>query len=275
VIVSAAYHDDIPAFYGAWFMKRLAAGYCRTVDSRGLRIHRVALTNEAVNAFVFWTRNVRPFMDSLCELRDRGYPFLVQHAITAEGSEALADLHTIAARYGSRSAVWRYEPIAVTVRTPLSWHEWNFEKLARALRGATDEVVIAFGTPRHAMADSPRASDDERAFVRHLAKLASDCGMRLSICSEPSQLVTGTGPARCIDARRLSDVARRAIEVETQPRWAGCLCAAAWDIGAPLDAPTGCHGAALAPRRPDHDPDGEFLVPPPALPETNEAALPF
>lgn len=275
MIVSAAYNDDIPAFYGAWFMKRVAAGYCRAVDSRGLRFHRVALTNEAVDAFVFWTRNVHPFMDSLRELHDLGYPFVVQHAIAAEDGEAVADLHAIAARYGLRRTVWRYEPIAVTAQTPLSWHGRSFEKLARALRGATDEVVIAFGTPRDAMADSPRASDDERAFVKRLATLASDCGMRLSICSEPSQLVTGTGPARCIDARRLSHVARRAIEVETHPRWSGCLCAAARDIGAPLDGPRDWHGAALAPRRPDHDPDGEFLVRPPDLPETNEAALPF
>jgi hypothetical protein len=35
-------------------------------------------------------------------------------------------------------------------------------------------------------------------------------------------------------------------------------------------------GAALAPRRANHDENGEFLVPPPAQSiVTNEAALPF
>jgi hypothetical protein len=275
VIVSAAYNDDIPAFYGAWFMKRLAAGYCRTVDSRGLRFHRIALTNEAVDAFVFWTRNVHPFMERLREVRDRGYPLVVQYGITHEGAEATADAHAIAAEHGVRSLVWRYEPIIATEQTPLSWHAENFEKLAHALQTAVDEVVIAFGPRRNFLADPPRASADERAFVKHVAKLASECGMRLAVCSEPSQLVPGTSPARCIDARRVSDVAGRPIEVETHSRWSGCLCAAAWDIGLPFTNAAHCEGAALALRRPEHDPDGEFLVPPPALLEMNEAELPF
>ena len=271
MIVSAAYNDDIPAFYGTWFMKRLAEGYCRTFDSQGLRFHRVALTKDAVDAFVFWTRNVRPFMRNLQEIGERGYPFVVQHAIASPAGDAIADMHAIAARHGLRTTVWRYEPIAVAPETPLSWHAQNFQTLARALRGSTDEVVIAFGTFRDA---ETRANEEERAFVRALTKSAEDCGMRPSICAEPALLTAGTWPARCIDGRRLSHVARRDIDLETWPRRSGCLCAAAWDIGTQR-APTGCYGAVLAPPHADHDPDGEFLIPPQMLPETNDAALPF
>ena len=49
MIVSASYRTDIPALYGAWFMNRLAAGFCAVVNPYGGPPYRVALTREAVD----------------------------------------------------------------------------------------------------------------------------------------------------------------------------------------------------------------------------------
>ena len=51
VIVSASYRTDIPAFYADWFMRRLAAGYCRVSNSYGGGDYEVLLTPEAVDGF--------------------------------------------------------------------------------------------------------------------------------------------------------------------------------------------------------------------------------
>jgi len=65
VIVSASYRTDIPAFYADWFMRRLAAGYCRVSNPYGGGDYEVLLTPEAVDGFVFWTRNMRPLLRHL------------------------------------------------------------------------------------------------------------------------------------------------------------------------------------------------------------------
>jgi hypothetical protein len=35
-----------------------------------------------VDGFVFWTKNIGPFLSSLAEVQQMDYPFLVQHTIT-------------------------------------------------------------------------------------------------------------------------------------------------------------------------------------------------
>ena len=56
MIVSASYRTDVPAFYGAWFLGRLLSGQCRVANPYGGPDYLVALTPEAVDGFVFWTR---------------------------------------------------------------------------------------------------------------------------------------------------------------------------------------------------------------------------
>jgi hypothetical protein len=263
VIVSASYNDDIPAFYGRWFMNRIDAGYCRTFDAEGLRLHRVVLTPDAVDGFVFFTRRAAPFAAALEEVARRGFAFVVHYGITRP--DEIETAVALAAAYGPRCVVWRYEPLVLSADTPPAWHISNFEALARALEGSTDEVIVSFD------ADAPAA--ESRPLVKALAVIAASRGMRLCVCSQPDVLAPGAGPARCVDARRLSARAARTIEEPTAARWAGCLCAAARDIGAPMQGPA--RGAALAPRAELHDPDGEFLVPPPNIAPTQNTDLPF
>ncbi len=69
MIVSASYRTDIPAFYGDWFSRRIEAGSCRVVNPSGGRVYETALTPDAVDGFVFWTRNAAPFLDTLEAIR--------------------------------------------------------------------------------------------------------------------------------------------------------------------------------------------------------------
>lgn len=268
MIVSASYNDDIPAFYGRWFMKRLDAGYCRTFDSNGLQFHRVALTPDTVKGFVFWTRRATPFLAELEEIRRRGFAFVVQYGVNEDSTDAACDMQALSAAYGPRCAVWRYAPATRTREAYLR----HFAGIANKLRGTTDEVTVSLR-----QSNGGASTAETRPLMKELAGIARDCRMRLSICSQPDCLVPGASPARCIDARRLSELARRPIAAATHPKWSGCLCAAAYDIGtpsAPGSAGSAC--ASMALRRDDHDPDGEFLAPPPSQFEIREGAdLPF
>lgn len=293
MIVSASYRTDIPAFYGEWFLNRLDAGFCRVVNPYGGQNYRVSLAPERVDGFVFWTKNLGPFLEPLAEIHRRGFPFVVQYSITGyprsletsviDAERAVGHLKLIADRYGPRAAVWRYDPIIFTSDTPADFHRQNFEDLARALAGATDEVVISFAQIYRKTRRNLDLASIEHGFRWHdpddpvkrglaldLVRIAEVHGMQLSICSQRQFLVSGACPARCVDARRLSDLADRAIVAPSRGNRPDCACAASRDIGAYDTCPHGCvycyavQNRDLAKQRHRaHDPNGEFLLTPP------------
>lgn len=292
MIVSASYRTDIPAYYGDWFMGRLAAGFCRVANPYGGRPYCVALERDAVDGFVFWTRNAAPFLDRLDAVGRAGFPFVVQMTITGyprvfedsvpDAARAVVTFRSIAERFGSRAIVWRYDPILLTSITEADWHIDNFAGLAGALRGVTDEVVVSFAdfyaktaahlraaATRHGFAWRDPAAAEKRDLTRRLAAIAADNGMTLTLCVEPDLLVDGIAAARCVDALRLSDVAGHPIRAREKGNRAGCACAETRDIGAYDSCVQGCvycyavrSPAAARRRLQTHDPDGEFLIAP-------------
>jgi hypothetical protein len=289
-IVSASLNADLPADHGAWFMRRVAAGWCRIGRRDGIHYRRVGLTREAVAGFVFWTRNVAPFLPCLSELRRLGYPCVLQHALTGyTGRPDVAhvdvakavDAFTAAAReLGPRGVVWRYDPIVVDTATPSEWHLADFGRLARLLAGATDEVSIAFARPARAGAGGAgrldHSGEAKRELVRALAVVAREQGMRLTLCSQPDWLARGAAPARCIDARRLADVGAGELDVGSSGFVPGCLCARAIDLG-DSEGARPCYAGAVPSRvrRSAADPDREVLLPPRQTFARMEGELPF
>ncbi len=307
MIISASYKTDIPAFYGPWFMRRLQAGYCKMINPYGHQIYTVPLTPDEVDGFIFWTKNIGPFLPSLPEIRRRGYPFLVQYTITGypreleervlDAAYTVASLRAVADTYGPAVPIWRYDPIMITSLTPLDWHRRNFASLARSLQGATDEVVVSFAqvykkarrnlnVAAHTYGFSWREHEDTppevaRELVADLAAIAAEDGMRLTICSQNMLHTPGvTQEARCVDAERLERVSGKTLldRIKLRGNRAECGCYASRDIGEYDTCPHGCvycyavlnRELALT-RYKAHDPNGEFLFPPRLL--KNEFAV--
>ncbi len=292
MIVSASYRTDIPAFYGDWFLRRVAAGFCRTVNPYNGRIVEIPLGRDQVDGFVFWTRNAAPFLGGLGQLAAAGYPFVVQYTLTgyprslersvAPLEASLETMRQIAERHGPRALVWRYDPVMLTSLTPPEWHRETFARLVRALAASTDEVALSFvQVYAKTKANSDRAAErfgftwrdpapeEKRALLQDLAAIARDAGLAASLCAQPELLGPGLGEARCIDAARLGDLAGRPIAAQTKGNRPGCRCARSRDLGAYDTCPQGCI-YCYAVRRPEtakrryraHDPAGPFLAPP-------------
>lgn len=288
MIISASYRTDIPSYYGAWFQARLDAGYCRVRNPYGGKPLTVSLRPADVQGFVFWTRNPGPFAPVLADLHRRGMPFVVQMTITGypraleaavpPAGRAVEQFRALADAYGPRAAVWRYDPILFTTLTPPEWHLAQVDKLARALAGATDEVVVsladayrktkrnlAAAAAAHGFAPMP-PPDDPLSFLGELAAVAAGQNVAMTACTEPGLEFPA---ARCIDARRLSDVAGRPIGARRRGNRPGCLCDESRDIGAYDSCAQGCaycyavQDRARAKRNlAAHRPDGEFLIGP-------------
>lgn len=324
MLISASYRTDIPAFYGEWFANRLRAGYCRVVNPWGGAPSRVSLLPEHVDGFVFWTKNLGPFLPRLGEVRERGFPFVVQFTINGyprsleyavvDADKSVEHARRIADEYGPRVVVWRYDTIVFWSQTPVFWsrtpvfrpqtpvfssatprdfHLRNFERLAAALAGVTDEVVISFAQiyrKSRTNMDAAAALFDftwedpsdavKMPLARELAACARAYGMQLTVCSQARFLEPGIEPARCIDAARMSEVARRAVRARVKGNRPDCACHESRDIGEYDTCPHGCvycyavRTRALARRRfRDHDPAGEFLYGPQAPQSTRSSTI--
>ena len=295
MIVSASYKTDIPAFYGEWFMRRLDAGFCRMRNPYGGQLYEVPLGPEHVDGFVFWTKNLGPFLERLAEVSRRGYPFVVQYAINGyprelefavvDAARSVGHMKRLATEYGPRVPVWRYDTIVISSLTPPDFHRRNFPALARALEGSADEVVVSFAqiyrkTKRNMDAAARQfgftwedpATELKHSLVKELAACAASHRMKLTVCAQPEYLAEGVvHEARCIDAIRLSDVAGRPIGAALKGNRPGCACYYSRDIGDYDTCPHGCvycyavqHRALARRRFEGHDPAGEFLFTPSA-----------
>jgi hypothetical protein len=304
MIISASYKTDIPTFYGEWFMNRLRQGYCRMVNPYSRQPIRVSLLPEDVDGFVFWTKNVSPFLKHLPEVKQRGFPFVVQHTINGyprileysvtDATRSVENIRRIAEQHGPKVCVWRYDTIVSTSLTPYDFHRRNFERLAREIEGAVDEVVISFAhfyrkTLRNMQAASEEfafswddpSDDEKRRLTADLASVARVHGIQLSICSQRSFLVDGTTDARCVDADRFEQITGRRIAAKLKGNRKECGCFASRDIGEYDTCPHGCvycyavQNGDLAQRRyTQHDPSSDFLFPPSQEAATPTAASP-
>ena len=292
MIISASYRTDIPAFYGDWLMNRLRAGFCRVQNPYGGQISRVGLGPGDIDGLVLWTKNIGPFLRHLPALAARGLPFVVQHSITGSPREleratppidrVLDSAAHLVNAHGPRALVWRYDPILLSSLTPASFHLDNFGRLCESLRGLCDEVTVSFlqvyaksrrhldeAAARHGFDWRDPPLNDKRALLSSLAPIAQANGMKLSVCAQSELLVPGAIAARCVDARRLSDIAGHPLRAKARGNRAGCGCAESRDIGAYDTCPHGC-AYCYAVQNPDtarrrfqsHNPESEFLFTP-------------
>ena len=263
MIVSASYRSDVPAFYAEWFARRREAGFCLVANPYGGPPYRVPLVGPEVQGFVFWTRNAGPFLPVLDGLAAEGLPFVVHYTVTGypralepavpPAERGVALVRELAARYGPRTAVWRYDPVMITGLTAKAWHLETFRRLAGHLAGACDEVVLSFAqiyaktranTERAARAEGFSWEDPvpeaKRALLAELAEIALTAGIEPSLCAQPELADPALRPARCIDAERLSKAADRPVAARQKGNRPGCLCAESRDVGAYDSCPHGC-----------------------------------
>ena len=69
MILSVSRRTDIPAFFPRWFMRRLREGFvlARNPMNHG-QVSRIALSPDAIDCIVFWTKNPSPLLPRLNEV---------------------------------------------------------------------------------------------------------------------------------------------------------------------------------------------------------------
>ncbi|MBQ9536739.1 MAG: DUF1848 domain-containing protein [Desulfovibrionaceae bacterium] len=220
VIVSASRSTDIPAFYADWFFDRLRAGYSLWKNPFNGKSLYVSYKN--TRFIVFWSKNPRPLLGHLNELKDRGIGCYIQFSLNdyvAEGYEpnvpsVEARLNTFSQlvdKLGRGGVIWRNDPLLLTQETGVDELLRKTERLGDALKGLTEKLVFSYADITRAVsANLKRANiawrewseSDMLSYAKALARMNEKWGYELATCAEEIELTPfGIQHNHCIDEK--------------------------------------------------------------------------
>lgn len=220
VIVSASRSTDIPAFYGDWFMARLATGFVRWKSPFGGK--PVCISFEKARVFVFWSKNPAPFFPHLDMLDRLGYGYYFLFTLNdydAERlepgvppvSERIETFIRLSRRIGKGRVVWRFDPLVLSDRITIQDLLEKIRCIGDLIAPFTRRMVFSFvdiakyGKVRRnlqaaGVSGAREFTDsDVDEFCSGLASLNKRWGLSITACAEGRDLSRfGIGRGQCI-----------------------------------------------------------------------------
>lgn len=153
VIVSASRSTDIPAFYSDWFFHRLKVGYSAwTNPFNGKKTY---VSYEKTKFIVFWSKNPRPLLNHLDELKEKGIGCYIQYTLNDYEKERLEKgvrplterietFKLLVDKLGKGSVVWRFDPLILTETIGVDDLIRKIEYIGDNLFGYTEKLVFSF-----------------------------------------------------------------------------------------------------------------------------------
>lgn len=250
MIISASRRTDIPTYYSEWFYNRIKEGYVCVRNPMNIhQISRIPLTPDVVDGIVFWTKNPKPMMPRLDELKDYMYYFQftvnpygqdVEQNIPSKSKVIIPTFQELSKKLGKKRLIWRYDPIFVTPKYTIEYHEKCFSKMAEMLSGYTNKCIISFlDMYRNTQNNTKdlRLSDMTKENMETIAKIfsaiADRYGLTLESCSEEIDLTRyGIAHGHCIDRKLFEDLLGLRLDLDKDKNQRlECGCIASIDIG--------------------------------------------
>ena len=153
VIVSASRSTDIPTFYSDWFFHRLKVGYSAwTNPFNGKKSY---VSYEKTKFIVFWSKNPRPLLNHLDELKEKGIECYIQYTLNDYENERLEKavrplterietFKLLVDKLGKGSVVWRFDPLILTETIGGDDLIRKIEHIGDNLFGYTEKLVFSF-----------------------------------------------------------------------------------------------------------------------------------
>lgn len=243
MILSVSRRTDIPGYYAEWFLRRLEEGFLYVRNPMNAhQISRIDLSPEVVDCIVFWTKNPADMMTQLERLWD--YLYYFQFTLTSYGRETepglpdkkelLSTFRRLSEKIGKEKVIWRYDPIFLSGKYTVDYHLEAFGKMADALAGYTERVVISFidlyaKTQRNMAGLGMREMTEEDMFslAAGIAKTAAEHHLSVESCAEQIPLQDfGIRHGSCIDKaliERLTGCTLAGTKDKNQRKECGCL----------------------------------------------------
>lgn len=230
MIISVSRRTDIPRFYWDWFLQELEKGETKVANPFNSHQERIiSLAPEAVDGFVFWTRDPQHIAESAEMLTAKGYRFYVMVSITGypailepnapELDRVIEAVRALGRYIGRERVFWRYDPIILSSVTTGSDHMERFNNLAAQLAKSVGRCIVslydsykksekrlraleAAGLLRRVSlhTENQSLSPEAEELMAKLAGLAHHYEIPLFSCAEPEGLERfGIRPHACVD----------------------------------------------------------------------------
>lgn len=258
MIISASRRTDIPAFYSEWFMNRIHAGYCTTINPFNRKqVAYVSLKPEDADVIVFWTKNPEPLIKHLKELDNCGFRYYFQYTLTGypqaiephvpKLKKGISTFKKLADLISPEKVIWRYDPIVISKITDSDYHKKQIDHIARELEGFTHRLVISVVDEyRKAKLNFDRLEKQSVNIERQISEnqvgdiigftvdRAKRSKMEAFSCAEVLDLKPfGLMPGKCIDDSYIKEVFGINVTSEKdKSQRLECGCVRSKDIGA-------------------------------------------
>jgi hypothetical protein len=220
LIVSASRSTDIPAFYGDWFMARLAAGYVKWKSP--FCGNPLFISFEKTRVFVFWSKNPAPFFPHLATLDRMGYNYYFLFTLNdydnnrlepgvPPAGERIETFIRLSRRIGKGRVIWRFDPLVLADDISVSDLLKKIRIVGDRIAPYTRRLVFSFvdiekypkvrrNLREGGIVGAREFTDDEVGkFCTGLASLNKQWDLFLSACAEGRDLSCfGIGRGQCI-----------------------------------------------------------------------------
>lgn len=220
IIISASRSTDIPAFYSDWFFHRLKVGY--SAWNNPFNNTRSYISYDNTRFVVFWSKNPKPLLNHLDELKERGIGCYIQYTLNdyeKEGlekgvpplEERIDTFKQLVDKLGEGSVIWRFDPLLLTNTIGLYELLEKVENVGDKLKGYTEKLVFSFAdiAVYKKVANNLTANgvqykewteEEMDDFARWLSELNQKWGYVLATCGEKIPLEQyGIQHNKCVD----------------------------------------------------------------------------
>ena len=220
VIVSASRSTDIPAFYADWFFHRMKVGYSAwTNPFNGVKSF---VSYQDTRFIVFWSKNPKPLLAHLDELKERNIGCYVQYTLNdyeAEGlergvpqlAERIDTFKRLVDKLGKGRIIWRFDPLVLTDKISVADLLAKVENIGNQLVGYTEKLVFSYADisaykkvkanlDKNNVHYSEWSEPQMTEFAESLQRLNGKWGFQLATCGEKIDIGRyGIQHNRCVD----------------------------------------------------------------------------
>jgi len=229
MIINTGMRTDIPAFYSEWLMNRIHEGfvYVRNPYYR-FQVSKYSLSSKVVDCLAFCTKNPYPMLKYLDELKEQ-YNMFWFVTITPYGKDlepnvpslekVTQDFKTLSNILGKNAVALRYDPILITEEYSVKKHIEMFDKIAKSLKGYTEDVTISFldlyeKVKRNAPNIRPPTNEEQKHIAKEFVRIGKENNMIIHGCCEnPNLKEVGIDITGCMS----QEIVEKAIGFNLKP----------------------------------------------------------
>lgn len=257
MILNISGRTDIVAFYSEWLVNRFEEGY---VDCRNpfysQQVTRYMLNPQTIDLIVIATKNPLPLFPHLEKFRM--YPLLFQVTLTPYGTDIepgvpnkrdiLKGIQWLSQKLGHDHVMVRYDPILLSSKYTIFYHEKAFRHLCASLSGFVDTIIFSFldlkkNTVKHQqeMQLLPITAYDMQTIASIFSQIAKEYHISLQTCAEEVDLTCyGIFNRGCISSSIVDRLTGYHKDYPKGNTRKNCPCLKSVDIGVYNTCPHRC-----------------------------------